>query len=106
MIVNIQRLHDLNKTGWLCVLNFIPLVNFYVAVLVIFFPGTPGENSFGLPTPPSKTWHWVVALSFPVIVLVLAIAAAIAVPQYQQFIDKTNSAQSVPAELAPAPEGN
>lgn len=106
IIVGIQRLHDMDKSGWLWLLNFIPLVNLYVMVLVIFFPGTPGENRFGLPMPPSKTWHWVVALSFPVLVLVLAIVAAVAMPQYQQFMDKSNAAQSAPADIIPAQESN
>lgn len=106
VIVGIQRLHDIDKSGWLWLLNFIPLVNLYVVVLVIFFPGTPGANRFGLPMPPCKTWHWVVALSFPVLVLVMAIGGSVAMSQYQQFADKANAAQSAPAELMPAPESN
>ncbi|HMW49154.1 MAG TPA: DUF805 domain-containing protein [Cellvibrionaceae bacterium] len=98
VIVGIQRLHDLNKSGWLWLLNFIPLVNLYVVILVIFFPGTPGENRFGLPTPPSKTWHWVVALSFPVLAIVLGIVAAVAIPQYQQFVNKAKAAQVMPVQ--------
>lgn len=98
VIVGIQRLHDLDKSGWLWLLNFIPLVNLYVVILVIFFPGTQGENRFGLPTPPCKTWHWVVALSFPVLVMVLGILAAVAIPQYQQFVNKANAAQVMPVQ--------
>ena len=43
----IRRLHDLNKTGWLCLLNFIPFVNILFHIYVLFFPAKPGENKYG-----------------------------------------------------------
>lgn len=35
----IKRLHDIGWTPWLCVLSFIPVLGFILAVLLIFFPG-------------------------------------------------------------------
>ena len=45
----VRRLHDSNKSAWIIVLGFIPLVNFYVLYLLIR-AGTPGPNSYG-PSP-------------------------------------------------------
>lgn len=85
-ILMIQRLHDLNKTGWMSLLALIPLANIYLIVLLIFFRGTEGRNNYGLQTPPNKTWHWILAFSFPVMILVVGILAAIALPAYQGYV--------------------
>jgi uncharacterized membrane protein YhaH (DUF805 family) len=93
-IVMIQRLHDLDKSGWMCLLALIPLVNIYLIVLLIFFKGTPGRNRFGLQTPPNKTWHWIAGLAVPVFaVAIMGILAAIAIPQYQRYVERAQEAQ-------------
>ncbi len=43
----IRRLHDMNQTGWLCILAFIPIVNWLVWLVLQFYPGTQGENAYG-----------------------------------------------------------
>ena len=86
VIVMIQRLHDLNKTGWLWLLALVPLANIYLIVILIFFKGTPGANNYGLQPPPNKTWHWVLALAFPVLFLVILVAVAI--PAYNQYLER------------------
>jgi uncharacterized membrane protein YhaH (DUF805 family) len=92
-IIVIQRLHDLNKSGWLSLLMLVPLANIYLIVLVIFFKGTPGRNNYGLQTPPNKTWHWIMAFSFPVLIVIAGIIAAISIPAYQDAIDGSRAAQ-------------
>lgn len=96
-IIMIQRLHDLNKSGWLSLLIIVPLANIYLFVLLIFFKGTPGRNDYGLQTPPNKTWHWVLALIMP-FVAVLGIVAAVALPAYQQYVERTKAQQSLPQD--------
>lgn len=93
-ILVIQRLHDLNKTGWMSLLLLVPLANIYLLVLVIFFKGTEGRNDYGLQTPPNKTWHWVLALLFPVLSGVAGILAAIALPAYQDYVKAAQEANS------------
>jgi uncharacterized membrane protein YhaH (DUF805 family) len=92
-IIVIQRLHDLNKSGWMSLLMLVPLVNIYLMVLVIFFKGTPGRNDYGLQTPPNKTWHWIMAFSFPVLMVVVGIIAAISIPAYQDYVERSQAAQ-------------
>ncbi|MDO8345286.1 MAG: DUF805 domain-containing protein [Cellvibrio sp.] len=94
VIVMIQRLHDLNKTGWMWLLALVPFANIYLLIILIFFKGTPGRNNYGLQTPPNKTWHWVVALGFPVLALVLVLAFALpAYNQYMQTVQQDFSGQ-------------
>jgi uncharacterized membrane protein YhaH (DUF805 family) len=45
--VAIRRLHDLNRTGWWLWLLIVPIVNFYLIVLLCF-QGTVGSNHFGI----------------------------------------------------------
>lgn len=48
----IRRLHDMNQTGWLCILAFIPFVNWFVWLVLQFYPGTVGDNVYGTPRSP------------------------------------------------------
>jgi len=43
----IRRLHDFDKSGWWYLLGFVPFANFVLAVILLFAPGTQGENTFG-----------------------------------------------------------
>lgn len=93
-ILIIQRLHDLNKTGWMSLLCLIPLANIYLFVILIFFKGTEGRNNYGLQTPPNKPWHWVLALSFPVLMFVIGLLAAIAMPAYKDYVNQVQGVNS------------
>ena len=42
----IKRLHDTNRSGWMCLLALVPLVNLWLMVCM-FLPGTQGSNSYG-----------------------------------------------------------
>jgi uncharacterized membrane protein YhaH (DUF805 family) len=43
----IRRLHDLNKTGLLWLLSFIPFVGILFSFYLLFSPGGVGENKYG-----------------------------------------------------------
>lgn len=47
-IQTVKRLQDLNKSGWLCLLQFIPIVNLAFGFYLIFYSGTKGPNQYGL----------------------------------------------------------
>jgi uncharacterized membrane protein YhaH (DUF805 family) len=82
-LLTIQRAHDMNVTGWLCLISLIPL-----AVLVFWLvPGTPGENNYGKPPPPNTTGAVILACIVPVLV-VIGIVAAIALPAYQDYAQR------------------
>ena len=46
-----RRLHDINLSGWLQVLAYIPYIGGFcglvLSVLYLFVPGTEGENKYG-----------------------------------------------------------
>jgi uncharacterized membrane protein YhaH (DUF805 family) len=42
-----KRFHDQDKSGWLTLLVFIPLVNLVMLIIAGFIAGTPGPNRFG-----------------------------------------------------------
>lgn len=43
----VLRLHDFDKSGWWYLLTFVPLANAVMALVLLFAPGTPGENRYG-----------------------------------------------------------
>jgi len=43
----IRRLHDFDKSGWWYLLMFVPLANVVMGLVLLFAPGTPGENRYG-----------------------------------------------------------
>lgn len=45
--VSIQRLHDLGQSGWWILLSFVPLVNFFLALALLFVKGNSGSNPYG-----------------------------------------------------------
>jgi len=87
-IMAIRRLNDMNQTGWLSILTLIPLVNFFFGLWLVFGPGTAGSNSYG-PAPSPNTKAIILGAWLPfVIMVVLGIGAAIALPAYQSYVMK------------------
>ena len=88
-LLTIQRCHDMDWTGWASLLVLIPLVG----LIFWFIAGTPGRNRFGAPPPPNpRGMAWVVAV--PLVLFVLGIVAAIALPAYQQYVMRAKAAQT------------
>ena len=88
----VQRLHDLNQSGWWWLLMIIPLINIGMMIWLVFFPGTEGSNNYGKHPPPNKLWNWILGTSLP-IVSALGIVAAIALPAYQDYATRAKAAQ-------------
>jgi uncharacterized membrane protein YhaH (DUF805 family) len=88
----IQRLHDMNASGWLSLLILVPIVNAIVVLVLLFMPGTQGENRFGLQPPPNSKGVVLASLIVPV-VFVGGILAAIAIPAYQGYTQRAAESQ-------------
>lgn len=84
VMLGIQRLHDLDKSGWLFLLFLIPLVNIILALYLLFGRGSEGENRFGNPPPPNSTGIVIVAW-IAGILYVGSIIATIALPSYVAY---------------------
>lgn len=52
--IGVQRLHDMGWSGWLWLLNLVPIVNSVFWLLMLVVPGTLGANRFG-PQPPANS---------------------------------------------------
>jgi uncharacterized membrane protein YhaH (DUF805 family) len=89
-MLTIQRCHDFDTSGWLSILILVPLVNF----MFIFIPGTKGTNRWGSKTTPNSTpmviGAWLCALVIPL----SGILAAIAIPQYQKYVERAKATQA------------
>jgi uncharacterized membrane protein YhaH (DUF805 family) len=96
VVMTRRRLNDLNHSGWLQLLLFIPFVNLFFWLYLVFAPGTPTANQYG-PRPVKNSWGVVAAgLILPVFFFIV-MAAAIAIPAYQSVLKhaKPASAQQV-----------
>jgi uncharacterized membrane protein YhaH (DUF805 family)/Tfp pilus assembly major pilin PilA len=93
-----RRLNDLNRSGWWFLLFFIPIVNLLLAIYLVFFPGTDGPNNFGA-APVQNSWAVILmAILFPIILVGgTGILAAIAIPQYSDFTQRSKIAGSLAA---------
>lgn len=90
----VRRLNDLNRTGWLSLLLFVPFVNFLLWLYLVFASGDEGHNDYGAPALPPTTMHTVLALLLPLLLIaVLGILAAIALPAYQDYVIRAQMAQ-------------
>ncbi len=47
---SVKRFHDLGKDGWWYITVFVPIVNFFIQIYLLFFKGEEGVNRFG-PSP-------------------------------------------------------
>lgn len=81
-ISGIQRLHDLDRSGWFILFLLVPLLNIALAVYMLFWPGTEASNNFGKRPPPTKTWNWVCAFIIPALLIVGVIGASVIIPSF------------------------
>ncbi|WP_044871290.1 DUF805 domain-containing protein [Pseudomonas sp. LFM046] len=83
--IGVQRLHDIGWSGWLWLLNFVPVIGSVFGLVMLFMPGSAGANRYGPPPPPNsravKVLAWLIIL-----VPVIGIVAAIALPAYQDYV--------------------
>lgn len=87
----IRRLHDLNQTGWLSVLILIPVLNILIAIYLVFFKGTEGNNQYGEPRT-TQAWEKVFAWLY-ILIFVLGIFVAISIPAYQDYVQRAKISQ-------------
>ena len=47
LMLDIRRLHDVNKSGWFILLTIIPAVTPFFYLYLFLMPGTDGNNQYG-----------------------------------------------------------
>ncbi|MCY1493326.1 hypothetical protein D9M68_271620 [compost metagenome] len=75
VMIGVQRLHDIGWSGWILLLNLIPVVGSVLSLLMLLVPGNLGANRYGPPPPANSTAVKVLAALWliPIAALVLAL---------------------------------
>ncbi len=66
-VIIVRRFHDRNKSGWLILLLFVPLIQFLVMLYLLFARGEQHANRFGYPRSSAfieKIVAWLMIISF------------------------------------------
>ena len=87
-----RRLNDMNKTGWLALLLLVPIINIIFWLYLVFGRGDDYVNDYGAPAEPPSSIMKILAMGIPV-VFILGILAAIALPAYQNYIQRSQQSQ-------------
>jgi len=93
VLLQIQRSHDMDWTGWSSLLIYVPIVG-----LIWFFKGgTKGVNRFGAPPPPNSLSVKIVGLGLPILTLMLVVLGLLfgGFSAYEAYVER---AISTPAE--------
>ncbi|MCY1397609.1 hypothetical protein D3C76_560350 [compost metagenome] len=92
VLFGIQRLHDIGWSGWLWLVNLVPLVGSVMGLLMLLMPGNSGANRYGPPPPPNSRGVVVLAWS-TILMAIIGILAAIAIPTYQDYVTRAQLSQ-------------
>ena len=89
IIYGVRRLNDMNRSGWLILLMFVPLANFLLALVMLFAPGSKGENKYGA-APAPNGGGLIAALVIMLLVMVgwIGMIGAVALPAYQDYVER------------------
>ncbi len=69
LLAGIQRWHDLNKSGWLTLLQLIPLITMFLW----FIPGEKQSNNFGATPKENTALTFIPLIIFAMVILYLAL---------------------------------
>ena len=73
LIFFIRRLHDINMSGWLSILLFIPLVNLIFGIYALAKKGTEGVNRFA-PVRATPKWERILGIIALVLIALYLVA--------------------------------
>ncbi|MES9844065.1 MAG: DUF805 domain-containing protein [Candidatus Sedimenticola sp. PURPLELP] len=92
VIFTVRRLNDLDRSGWFCLLWFVPFINLLFAIYLIFFAGSTATNRYGPAPVENPLWVKILGLLLPIIMIV-GILAAITIPAYQAYLEEARMMQ-------------
>lgn len=91
IVFMIRRLHDRNHSGWLSLLVLVPVANIIFMLYLVFAKGDVAPNNYGSPRSTAK-WEKVLAW-FYIALFPLGILAAISIPSYQNYVERSQIQQ-------------
>jgi len=76
VVVGVRRLHDIGWSGWLILLSAVPYAGPVFGLVMLFKPGTPGNNRFGpQPNPPTLLAKLFVGIGCLCVVIAICVLA-------------------------------
>ncbi len=91
LIFTRRRLNDLNRSGWWQLVSIVPLINIAFYIYVIFFSGEKEANRFGPPPTKNSRLIKIVGILGILVPFVGGILAAIAIPAYQDYVERSSA---------------
>ncbi len=90
----VRRLNDINASGWLSLLMLVPLVNFILALILIFKKGSQGGNNYGA-APVSNSGGVKVAFALMLLLMVgyFGVLMPITIDAYSDYMQRAEQAQ-------------
>jgi len=85
--IGVQRLHDIGVSGWLLLLNLVPVIGVFVPLLMIVIPGKRGPNRYGPPQPANSLAVKVLAALW-LLLVIGGVLVAITVPAATQYLHR------------------
>lgn len=98
VILATRRLADLGHSPWFAALMLVPYVNVIPSLYFLFKAGDEEANEYGPPPCPNTRGVAAAAWTLPVVMMV-GILAAIAIPAYQAYVHRAQSAHSPSSKL-------
>ncbi|BFN26946.1 hypothetical protein PSCT_02223 [Pseudomonas sp. SCT] len=77
--IGVQRLHDFGWSGWLILLNLVPLLGSLFPFFMLLMPGNREVNRYGSPPPPNSRSVKVLAALW-LVLIIFGLVAALTVP--------------------------
>lgn len=106
--ISVQRLHDLGWSGWLWLLNFVPIVGSIFPLVLMVSPGSNVANRYGAPPPPNTTavkvlsWMWVVLIVLLIVGVVAGGLSSLEDRYSEASYSETIDSTSVDEDAEPA----
>ncbi|ERP92482.1 hypothetical protein Q670_09905 [Alcanivorax sp. P2S70] len=90
----VRRLNDINASGWLSLLMLLPLVNFVLALILLFKKGSDGGNNYGAaPVDNSGAVKALFAVLLVLLIGYFAVVMPMSFAAYNDYLQQAQSAQ-------------
>jgi len=77
--IGVQRLHDFGWSGWLILLNLVPVLGSLFPFVMLLMPGSREVNRYGSPPPPNSRSVKILAALW-LLLIISGLVAALAIP--------------------------
>ena len=96
LAVSVRRLHDTDRSGWWLLIELIPFIGSIVLLFFMVMDSQTSDNQYGLnPLPGNKGGSdlAIIVVAVIVFVAVIGMLAAIAIPAYQNYVERAKQAE-------------